>query len=124
MPSTSLATEFAFEYSDRGGLLELTGFQADALRIQNVLIGAPCAGDFNYGVNIASYIMEIANPDSLSQLREIISNAIKTYCPDVVTKAIMVDIADKNIDPTVAGRNTLIIAFTLGDIEKAMIAVS
>lgn len=114
MSSNPGKTEFRLSYDDRGGVAALNGDAADAQRIQNVLFGQPRADDAQFGVDLRSYLMEIADPITLGEIRARATTRINKYCPGVVVRGMMIEYLDAKYDPTGRGGNTLLFGISLG----------
>ena len=114
MTKNAGATEFSLAYSPRGGLVTRTGYLADAKRIQNVLFGRPRAGDVDFGLAIQTYLMEIADDQTRSEIHRKATQLIAKYCPNVNVRALVVEVPPASVDPTGRGSNTVVIGITLG----------
>lgn len=114
MSSSPGKTEFKLQYNDRGTLATLTGPEADARRIQNVLFGHAFAGNAEFGIDLQSYLMEPSSPEVIGEIESKVSTLIKKYCPEVRVNAILVDLQDVTHGPVGRGTNTLILGISLG----------
>lgn len=83
-------TEYSFEYDDRGGVSSVSGDLADARRICQVLFGKRRADDIKFGVDLPSYLMEIADDETKKAIQEAALRQIKTYCPGVNIRGVLV----------------------------------
>ena len=106
--------EFKLAYSDRNGVEELTGAQADARRIQNVIFGHGRAGDYGLGVDLQSYLHEISDQKTLDEIRNKIEAGVKRYCPQVPILEIAVETLSAEQDPTGRKNMTLLVGFSIG----------
>jgi hypothetical protein len=104
-------------YNDRGGVETLSGSAADARRIQNVLFGSARAGDGSFGLNVQNtYLMELADDQTISEIQDEASRLISTYCPGVRIAALIVEKLDAKRDRTGrGGTNTLLVGISLGE---------
>ena len=107
--------EFRLAFDDRGGVETLTGHAADARRIQNVLFGQSRADDARFGVDVRSYLMELADPETVGSLRAKAQDAISRYCPGVTVRGLLVEMLDPAKDPSGNRRNTLLIGISIGE---------
>ena len=114
MSSSPGKTEFRLSYDDRGGVVALKGDVADAQRIQNVLFGQPRADDSQFGVDLRSYLMEIADQDTLEEIRARATSRISKYCPGIVIRGMLVEYLTRENDPAGLGGNTLLFGLSLG----------
>ena len=119
--------EYRLEYSDREGVVELSGAMADAKRIQNVLFGHSRAGESLFGADITSYVMEFSDSATINEIRSKVSASIAKWCPDVEVRQVAVELLPAAQDPTGRGTNTLIIGLSIGsalgdDLDFAVIA--
>ena len=114
MSSRPGKTEFRLSYDDRGGVVALSGDVADAQRIQNVLFGQPRADDAQFGVDLRSYLMEIADQTTLEEIRARATNMINRYCPGIVVRGMLLEYLDGAMDPTGGGGNALLFGLSLG----------
>jgi phage baseplate assembly protein W len=106
--------EYLLGFSDRRETSSATGGLADARRIQNVLFGRPRAGEAGYGLNLQSYLMEIMDAKTLSELQAKASEQVSRYCPGVRVLAMVVEARTLEADPAGRGVNSLVVGFTLG----------
>lgn len=101
------ATEYRMEISPYGdGAESLTGPQADARRIQSVLITQGLVGDSGHGADIQSYIGEILDDQQVSKLNSVVSDVVRRACPGVVLAASAVQAGPDG--------KSLVFGFTLG----------
>jgi hypothetical protein len=107
-------TEFRLEYSDRNGVIELNGPEADARRIQNILLGHGRAGDYDLGVDIQSYLHEISDSITLNEIRGKVSTQIAKYAPDIEILEMVIETLDSNSDPSGRANMSLVIGFSIG----------
>jgi phage baseplate assembly protein W len=107
--------EFVLEYSDRNSAKVLSGYQADAKRIQSLLFGHGRAGDFDLGVDIQSYLYELSDEITLNTINSLVRNSIAKYCPNINLKQVEVDILKPSEITTMNfHENSLILGFSLG----------
>jgi hypothetical protein len=107
------AAEFKFAYSDIGGATTLEGHLADARRIQNVLLGRKRAGSSKYGLDLRSYVMEIADSSTMSELEGLASQVIASYCPQVTLQALVVDVPAVSVNAKNTG-GTVVVGAAIG----------
>jgi len=113
MTSKPGATEFTFAFSNVGGAVELTGNQADARRIQNVLLGKRRSGCSPYGLDLKSYLLEIRDSQSTAEVEGRATEQVSRYTPGIRVNALVVEQPE-----TQAGgrdrRHSLVVGVSLG----------
>lgn len=114
MSSKPGLTEYRLEFSDRNGVVELSGPMADARRIQNVLFGHGRAGDYDLGVDLQSYLHEISDSQTLTEIRDKVRRAVEKYCPSVAINELVIDTLPADKDPSGRNNASLIVGFSLG----------
>ena len=106
--------EYRLEYSDRNGIVEMSGVEADARRIQNILLGHGRAGDYDLGIDIQSYLHEISDATTLSEIRSKISTQIAKYAPDISLNELVIETLTAAQDPSGRANQSLVIGFSIG----------
>ena len=106
--------EFRMEFSDRRTANELSGHEADARRIQNVLFGQGRAGDYGLGVDAQSFTFEFNDRETRNELADKARSLIMRYCPDVVLHELAIEPLPQGNDPTGKKNAMLAIAVSLG----------
>ena len=114
MTAEAGAREFRMALSDRGQAAEESGDLADARRIQSVLFGTGRAGDTRFGVDVTSYLMEISDEATLSELRSRAQEAIARNLPGVQVNALFIELIPSATEPAGRGTNSLAIGVSLG----------
>jgi hypothetical protein len=104
-------TEYRLQYSDRNGVVELSGPEADARRIQNVLFGHGRAGDSELGLDAQSNLFEFADSTTLLSLTEKAKALVAKYCPSVRVNELVIDL----VDNATTGKKDLVVAVSLGN---------
>ena len=108
MTAKSGATEFRFAFSDTGGAAQLSSDLADARRIQNVLLGRRRAGLSAYGLDLKSYVMELADAPTLDAIQGRASQLVAQYCPGVAVAALVAQMPDATVDPAGLSRSVVV----------------
>ena len=115
MTTQSGLIEYKLEYGDRNGVTEMTSFEADARRIQNVLFGHGRVGDYDLGVDIQSYLFEISDSKTIQEIDDKIRTQVAKYCPDTNILELVVETLDESNDPSGRANMSLVIGFSIGN---------
>lgn len=114
MTTASGATEYKLQFSDRGGLEELSGHEADARRIQTVLFGHQMAGMTEFGLEVQKYLFEFSDSSTLEEIQDRATSLIALYCPGVRVLGLVVQRISAANDPSGRGTNSIVIGISLG----------
>jgi hypothetical protein len=114
MVTTAGATEFQMGFSDTGNALAFTGTYADALRVQEVLLGCARAGDDQFGLDARSYLFGLSDAADVAGLQSSGAGAIARYLPGVQLQEFVVELLPAASAPQGGGKNVLIMGVSLG----------
>jgi hypothetical protein len=114
MASQAGKDEFVLQFSDTNSIETMTGPEADARRIRNVLFGHGRAGDFKLGIDIQSNLFEFGDSKTLERIASDAREAIGTYCKDVDVKELTTAMLPADQDPTGRNNVSLVIAISIG----------
>ena len=107
-------TEFRLEFSDRRGIVEVTGPEADARRIQTILFSKGHIGEFGIVVDVQSYLFEFGDEETRNTLEAKAREMIMKYCPNVSIKELSIQILDQDGKDGGKKNSLLAIAISLG----------